>query len=69
MAPPCPGATVTAGETEGPLALPPVFTPGTGPGKPGWGGLLMTLLMTSLLWMLAKMMLFGGRATYTGART
>jgi hypothetical protein len=29
----------------------------------------MTLLMTVVLWMLAKMMLFGGGTTWTGART
>jgi len=69
VAPPCPGATATAGATTAPLALAPPFTPGTGPRTPGGGGRLMTLLMTSRLWMLAKMMLFGGRATYTGART
>jgi hypothetical protein len=32
-------------------------------------GLLMTLLMTVVLWMLAKMMLLGGGARWAGART
>ena len=35
VAPPCPGATVTAGATTAPLALAPAFTPGTTPGRPG----------------------------------
>jgi hypothetical protein len=35
VAPPCPGATATAGETEAPLALAPALTPGTAPGRPG----------------------------------
>jgi hypothetical protein len=68
VAPPRPGAT-TAGAGTAPLGRPPSLTPGTGPGAPGGGGRLMTLLMTALLWMLAKMMLLGGGATYTGART
>jgi hypothetical protein len=46
-APPAPG---------GPFAPP-------GPAGPGCGGWLITLLMTVVLWMLAKMMLFGGGAT------
>jgi hypothetical protein len=60
VAPPCPGAT---GEPGRPTALAP--SPASGPpaGAPGCGRLLMTLLMTALLWMLAKMMLFGGGAT------
>ena len=56
VAPPCPGAT---GEPGRPTPLAP--SPPTGPA--GCGGLLITLLMTALLWMLAKMMLFGGGAT------
>ena len=59
VAPPGRGATVAAGEPAGPPALAP--SPATG--AAGCGGLLMTLLMTALLWMLAKMMLFGGGAT------
>ena len=39
------------------------------PGGGAAGGLLMTLLMTVALWLLAKMMLLRGGATYTGART
>ena len=62
VAPPCPGATATGAGTA-PLGLPPPLAPGTGPGTPGGGARLMTLLMTSLLWMLEKMMLFGGRTT------
>ncbi|PPD04965.1 MAG: hypothetical protein CTY30_12270, partial [Methylocystis sp.] len=69
VAPPCPGAPATTGAGTAPLGLAPPFRPGTGPRGPGGGGRLMTLLMTALLWMLAKMMLFGGGATYTGART
>jgi hypothetical protein len=69
VAPPCP---TTAGEPGRPIALaptalapgpPPSPAPGPSPRAPGGGGLLMTLLMTALLWMLAKMMLFGGGAT------
>jgi len=30
---------------------------------------LIVLLMTVVLWMLLKMMLFAGAATYTGGRT
>jgi hypothetical protein len=59
VAAPCLGATVPAGNGEGPVALAP--SPATG--AAGCGGLLMTLLMTVVLWMLAKMMLFGGAAT------
>jgi hypothetical protein len=58
VAPPCRGAAVAVGNPAGPPALAPI--PATG--APG-GGLLITLLMTALLWMLAKMMLFGGGAT------
>lgn len=36
--------------------------PGTG-APPGGGGRLMTVLITRVLWMLEKMMLFGGGAT------
>jgi hypothetical protein len=60
VAPPCPGAT---GEPGRPPALAPSPASGPAPGDPGCGRLLMTLLMTALLWMLAKMMLFGGGAT------
>ena len=59
VAPPCPTA---AGEPGRPTALAPSPAPGPSPRAPG-GGLLMTLLITALLWMLAKMMLFGGGAT------
>jgi hypothetical protein len=58
VAPPCPGPAVTAGATEVPLALRPSPPPAT-----GGDGLLMTVLITVVLWMLAKMMLFGGGAT------
>jgi hypothetical protein len=67
--PPCPGATAAAGEPGRPIALAPgrpeSGRPESGPtvGEPGGGRLLITLLMTVLLWMLAKMMLFGGGAT------
>jgi hypothetical protein len=65
--PPCPGATVAAGEPGRRIALSPSPAPGPAPGpsagETGCGRLLMTLLMTALLWMLAKMMLFGGGAT------
>jgi hypothetical protein len=68
--PPCPGATVAAGEPGRPIALAP-GRPASGPaaGDVGGGRLLMTLLMTARLWMLAKMMLFGGGATYRGGLT
>jgi hypothetical protein len=59
VAPPGRGAAVAVGNPAGPPALAP--SPATG--AAGCGGLLMTLLMTALLWMLAKMMLFGGGAT------
>jgi hypothetical protein len=66
VAPPCPGATVAAGEPGRPIALAPRPPPGPPPtpatGAAG-GGRLITLLMTALLWMLPKMMLFGGGAT------
>jgi collagen type IV alpha len=68
--PPCAGATAAAGEPGRPIALAPgrlgSSRPESGPtaGDTADGGrLLMTLLMTALLWMLAKMMLFGGGAT------
>jgi hypothetical protein len=35
----------------------------TGAAGAGCGGWLMTVLITVVLWMLAKMMLFGGGAT------
>ena len=61
VAPPCPTA---AGEPGRPIALvPTALSPSPAAGDAGCGGLLMTLLMTALLWMLAKMMLFGGGAT------
>jgi len=60
VAPPCPGAIGEPGRPPA-LALSPASGPA--PGAPGCGRLLMTLLMTALLWMLAKMMLFGGGAT------
>jgi hypothetical protein len=52
--PPCPGATAAAGKPGRPIALAP-GRPASGPaaGDPGGGRLLMTLLMTALLWMLA----------------
>ena len=56
VAPPCPGATGEPGR-------PPALAPSPPTGAAGCGGLLITLLMTALLWMLAKMMLFGGGAT------
>ena len=52
------------------MGIPPLAPGGTTapsprcPGaKPGCGGRLITLLMTVVLWMLAKMMLFGGGLT------
>jgi hypothetical protein len=65
VTPPCPGAPLAAGDNDGaasPLALGrPLPAPGaTGTGG---GGRLMTLLMTVVLWMLAKMMLFRGGTT------
>jgi hypothetical protein len=41
----------------------PLAAPAAGPPGPGCGRWLITLLMTVVLWMLAKMMLFGGAAT------
>ena len=55
VAPPGPGATGEPGR-------PPALAPSPATGAAGCGGLLITLLMTALLWMLAKMMLFGGGA-------
>ena len=66
VAPPCAVAAGAPGEPGRPIALAPSPPPGPAPGpspRAGCGGLLMTLLMTALLWMLAKMMLFGGGAT------
>jgi hypothetical protein len=60
VAPPCPGTT---GEPGRPPALAPSPASGPAPGTPGCGRRLMTLLITARLWMLAKMMLFGGGAT------
>jgi hypothetical protein len=59
VAPPCPGDT---GGTTPPLALGRTL-PAPGPTGTGGGGRLMTLLMTVVLWMLAKMMLFRGGTT------
>ena len=56
VAPPGPGATGEPGR-------PPALAPSPATGAAGCSGLLITLLMTALLWMLAKMMLFGGGAT------
>jgi len=56
VAPPCPGATGEPGR-------PPALVPSPPTGAAGCGGRLITLLMTARLWMLAKMMLFGGGAT------
>ena len=53
VAPPCPGAAGAPGRPA----------PSRSEGDVGCGGLLMTLLITVVLWMLAKMMLFGGGAT------
>ena len=41
----------------------PLAAPAPGAAGPGCGRWLITLLMTVVLWMLAKMMLFGGGAT------
>jgi hypothetical protein len=57
--PPCPGDT---GGTTPPLALGRTL-PAPGATGTGGGGRLMTLLMTVVLWMLAKMMLFRGGTT------
>lgn len=59
VAPPCPGDT---GGTTPPLALGRTL-PAPGATGTGGGGLLMTLLMTVVLWMLAKMTLFRGGTT------
>jgi hypothetical protein len=56
VAPLCPGATGEPGR-------PPALVPSPPTGAAGCGGRLITLLMTARLWMLAKMMLFGGGAT------
>lgn len=56
VAPPCAAATGEPGR-------PPALVPSPPTGAAGCGGRLITLLMTALLWMLAKMMLFGGGAT------
>ena len=56
VAPPCPGATGEPGR-------PPALVPSPPTGAAGCDGRLITLLMTARLWMLAKMMLFGGGAT------
>ena len=60
-----PGAPLAPG-SDG-VAAPPLTlgwtSPAPGTAGPGCGGRLMTVLMTVVLWMLAKMMLFGGGAT------
>ena len=60
---PCPGAPLAAGDNDG--AAPPLALgrPLPAPGATGGGGRLMTVLMTVVLWMLAKMMLFRGGTT------
>ena len=59
--PACPGTT---GAPIRPPGLPPGPTTGAPPcGAPPSGRRLMTLAMAERLWMLAKMMLFGGGAT------
>jgi hypothetical protein len=66
VTPPCPGAPFAPGDPCGPPALGcplgPLGCPLGPPGEagPGWDGWLMTLLMTVVLWILTKMMLFGG---------
>jgi hypothetical protein len=55
--PPCPGAALVP---SAPAGTPPA--PGD-PGATSAGGRLMTVLMMVVLWILAKMMLFGGAAT------
>jgi hypothetical protein len=60
VTPPCPGPPFAAGDdTPGWLGDPGA----TGAPAAGWAGWLMTVLMTVVLWILAKMMLFGGGAT------
>jgi hypothetical protein len=55
----------TAGGTAGPAGVARPETAGARlPGeRPATGGRLMTVLMTVVLWMLVKTMLFGGGAT------
>lgn len=67
VAPPaCPGANGVPGR---PFGLPPGPPSGAPPIEPPGAGRLMTLLMAARLWILAKMMLFGGGAMYRGGRT
>ena len=56
-----PGVAAAGGAP--PVPDKPFAAPAPGPLGPGCGGWLITLLMTVVLWMLAKMMLFGGGAT------
>ena len=56
IAPPCPGAPIAPGRLRWRLPAP-------GPNAPGCGGRLITVLITVVLWMLAKMTLFGGGLT------
>jgi hypothetical protein len=63
VAPPGAGPATPAGAPGRPPALSPSRPPGPATGAAAGGGLLITLLMTARLWMLAKMMLFGGGAT------
>ena len=51
--PPCLGATVAGGEPGRPMPVAAGPRSGTAAGEPHCGGLLMTLLMTVVLWMLA----------------
>jgi hypothetical protein len=53
---PCPGAALVPSAPGRPPAP-------EDPGATGAGGRLMTVLMMVVLWILAKMMLFGGAAT------
>ena len=56
-----PGVAAVGGVPPAPGT--PLAAPAPGPAGPGCGRWLITLLMTVVLWMLAKMMLFGGGAT------
>lgn len=62
IAPPCPGAPLAPGGKAAPLPFGRML-PAPGPIGPGCGGRLMTVLMTVVLWILAKIMLFGGGLT------
>jgi hypothetical protein len=63
VTPPCPGAPLAAGDNDG--AAPPLPLGRTlpAPRVTGGAGRLMTVLMTVVLWMFAKMMLFRGGTT------